>query len=180
LNDLPDLPPIERIVDLGRLSEAGAEIVLTPSVEERALLARWVEVPSIENFTATISLKRKSLGNFHYGAKIEADLTQNCVVTLEPVIAHIDRMFSRELHLASQARHQHGGSEVLAPGAGDDEVPEELDSPRYDVAAAVLEEFSLAIDPYPRAPGAAFESTLEGEGAPENPFAVLKRLKTGV
>jgi hypothetical protein len=63
----------------------------------------------------------------------------------------------------------------LAPGAGDDEAPEEIESTRYDVAGPVLEEFSLAIDPYPRAPGVAYEPPPDEK--PESPFAVLARLK---
>jgi uncharacterized metal-binding protein YceD (DUF177 family) len=70
--------------------------------------------------------------------------------------------------------------EAVAPGAGEDDAPEEITSPNYDLAGPLLEEFSLAIDPYPRAPGAAFESA-DGEGEqPDNPFAVLKSLKTGL
>jgi hypothetical protein len=63
----------------------------------------------------------------------------------------------------------------LAPGAGDDEAPEEIESPRYDVAGPVLEEFSLAIDPYPRAPGVAYQPPPDEK--PESPFAVLRELQ---
>jgi uncharacterized metal-binding protein YceD (DUF177 family) len=171
-------PPLEREFDLGRLSDAGTEIVLSPTEQERVVLAEWAEVCSIEAFKATIELKRITLGSFRYEARIEADLAQNCVVTLEPVASRIDKTFSRELHLTQVTRH--GLVEELTPGAGDDDVPEEIDSPRYDVAGPVLEEFSLAIDPYPRAPGAAFESAPEAEDEADNPFAVLKRLKTGI
>ena len=48
---------------------------------------------------------------------------------------------------------------------------------RYDLAAPLLEEFLLALDPYPRAPGVVFESPETGEVPPPNPFAVLKALK---
>jgi uncharacterized metal-binding protein YceD (DUF177 family) len=67
----------------------------------------------------------------------------------------------------------------LSPSAGDDAVPEEIESPRFDLAAPVLEEFLLAINPYPRAPGVVFEAPAEAEEKPESPFAVLKGLKRG-
>jgi uncharacterized metal-binding protein YceD (DUF177 family) len=172
-------PPLERLFDLGRLSDAGDEIVLQPKGEELAALAEWAEVASVENFQAKIDLTRKSSSDFHYEATIEADLTQNCVVTLEPVKSHISKSFSRELHLIKFSRPHPIGTEELAVGAGDDDLPEELDSPHFDIAGPVLEEFSLAIDPYPRAPGVAFESPAEQAPELENPFAVLKRLKTG-
>jgi hypothetical protein len=102
------------------------------------------------------------------------------VVTLEPVRAHLEGAFSRDLHLTRVSRHAVPEIEALAPGAGEDDAPEEITSTNYDVAGPLLEEFSLMIDPYPRAPGAAFESA-EGAGEqPDNPFAVLKSLKTGL
>jgi uncharacterized metal-binding protein YceD (DUF177 family) len=59
----------------------------------------------------------------------------------------------------------------------EDDAPEEIDSLHYDLAAALIEEFILALDPYPRAPGVEFQAP-EGEGATESPFAVLKGLKS--
>ena len=41
----------------------------------------------------------------------------------------------------------------------------------------LLEEFVLAIDPYPRAPGVEFAAPVDAEPRPESPFAVLKALK---
>ena len=58
-----------------------------------------------------------------------------------------------------------------------DDLPEEIDSLHYDLAAPLIEEFILGLDPYPRAPGVAFQPP-EGEGAAESPFAVLKGLKS--
>ncbi len=65
----------------------------------------------------------------------------------------------------------------LGVGAGDDEGPEEIDSLTYDLAAPLLEEFVLALDPYPRAPGVEFAAPPEPEEPKESPFAVLKSLK---
>ena len=49
----------------------------------------------------------------------------------------------------------------------------------YDLAVPVLEEFVLAIDPYPRKDGTASRRPRNRTLAPESPFAVLKRLKPG-
>ena len=61
--------------------------------------------------------------------------------------------------------------------AADDDDPELLDQPVLDLAGPLLEELSLALDPYPRAPGASFEVPPEPQAAAENPFAVLEKLK---
>ncbi len=175
---MTEILPLERVYDLGRLSEAGDEIVISPGPDELVALAAWAEVASIERFVATIDLTRTSIGRFQYEAKIEADLTQECVVTLEPVKAHIETQFNRELHLTRVGRHTIPDTQILAVGTGDDDAPELINTPHFDLAGPLLEEFSLAIDPYPRAPGAAFESVDDPDGRPENPFAVLKSLKT--
>ncbi len=73
-------------------------------------------------------------------------------------------------------RRRTGETEVEVPLEAD--APEEIDSLHYDLAAALIEEFILALDPYPRAPGVEFQAP-EGEGAAESPFAVLKGLKSG-
>jgi len=62
----------------------------------------------------------------------------------------------------------------------EDDVPEEISSLHYDLAAPLVEELVLAIDPYPRAPGVEFAPPEDGEQAPESPFAVLKGLKSGL
>ena len=106
---------------------------------------------------------------------------QSCVVTLEPVTSHISRTFHRELHLIPNVHRfaDKGGAVTL--DATDDDAPEEIARSRYDLAGPLLEEFVLAIDPYPRGAGVAFEAPKNGDEAesakPENPFAVLKQLK---
>ena len=81
------------------------------------------------------------------------------------------------MHVLHRPRHPKVPDAELAPAAPDDDVPEELDSPRYDLAAPLLEELSLALDPYPRAPGEDFKAPEQPGGEIPNPFAVLKKLK---
>lgn len=172
------LPPFERIYDLNRLSDAGFETTIELGPEERRKLAEWVEVADVGRFVGRISLRRLSASRFGYSAHLEAEITQTCAVTLEPVSSKQCMDFDRILQLVPQARRATDTHVELSPAAGDDEVPEEIESSRYDLAAPLLEEFSLAIDPYPRAPGASFEAPREEGEAPDNPFAVLKTLKS--
>lgn len=166
----PDAP-FEKFVELTTLSEAGVEIALAPNEAERAQIASWAEVSAVPRFEAKVTLKRLSPTRFSYVADLRAEVVQPCSVTLEPVTQKIEEKFTRELHLTHATRHRPELVE-LAPGAGDDEAPEEIESPRYDVAGPVLEEFSLALDPYPRAPGVAYQPPPDEK--PESPFAVLK------
>ena len=90
-----------------------------------------------------------------------ADVVQACVVTLEPVPAHIERRFTRELHLAERRKQPQSESEVVLD-AGLEEGPEEIDNLHYDLAGPVLEEYVLALEPYPRCPGVEFAPPSDG------------------
>lgn len=172
-------PPITRFYDLNCLSEAGYETSFDLGRPELAALAEWADVVAVNSFHATVSMKRLSPSRFAYAARLEAQIVQNCTVSLEPISSNISMDFARTLHLVAQARKTADFSGELSPAAGDEDVPEEIDSPRFDLAAPLLEEFVLAIDPYPRAPGVSLELPAEDDAKPENPFAVLKGLKSG-
>jgi len=167
-------PPIESIYDLSRLSAAGAEITVAAKSDELARLAQWAEVDAVTRFEARITLGKSSQTRFTYEAELSADIVQSCVVTLEPVHSHVERSFSRSLHLTVGRAADREATVIVAPG--DDDAPEDIGSPRYDLAAPLLEELALAIDPYPRAPGVAFEAPAAARPADESPFAVLKKL----
>jgi len=171
----PSTPPLQRFTDLSALSEAGTEISIAATAEDLSRLAVWLGVSAVESFTATVHLRRLSSTRFSYAAAFKADVVQACVVTLEPVNSHIAREFARELHLA--AHHPAPKAESLTLAAGDQDAPDEIDNARFDVAVPILEELSLAIDPYPRAPGVAFETPPDSGDRRDSPFAVLGRLK---
>ena len=166
-------PPFSTIYDLSDSSDAGNEITLRPTAEQRARIAEWAGIDGVEEFEAQIMLRRQSSNRFTYEATLKADVVQSCVVTLAPVHSHLDVDITRALHLirlspAIAATHE------LSPAP--DEGPEEIQDSHYDLAGPLLEDFALAIDPYPRCPGVAFEPPAD-EGPPESPFAALKGFK---
>src|SRR5471032_2427086 len=164
--------PLSRIYNLGRLGQTGDEVVLDADEAERAALAKAAQVLEVPKFSARIVLKKLSPTRFALHYDLAAEILQACVVTLEPLVARITRDFVRELHRAGVEKEV-----IVTPG--DDELPDEIESLHYDLAGPLLEEFLLAIDPYPRAPGVEFTPP-EGMGdKPESPFAVLKALKSG-
>ena len=168
-------PPLQHFYDLGDLSAAGAEIVGSAKSADLPLLAKWAGVDAVERFEGRVELRKLSAHRFSYDATLAADIVQSCVVTLEPVRAHLERKFSRTLHLSQAPRRSAEPEPAWSPA--DDEGPEEIESLRYDLGAPLLEEFVLAIDPYPRAPGVAFAPPPEEAARAESPFAVLKSLK---
>jgi hypothetical protein len=167
--------PIAHPYELGRLSQAGDEVVLSPSAEELQRIAEWADVDKVDSFTARIELRKITHTRYAFDVDLVADIVQSCVVTLEPVKTHLERKFSRDLLLTQAA--QHVAKEIDIAPIGED-GQEEIANLRYDLAAPVLEEFALAIDPYPRAPGVAFEPLPDPDQAESHPFAALERLKS--
>ena len=167
--------PLSRLYNLGRLGQTGDEISFDASDEERVALAKTAGVLGVSSFSAHIALKKISPTNFAIAYRLAAKIVQACVVTLEPLPASIARTFTRELHYTPNLRRVE--KEVIVT-PGDDEAPEEIGSLHFDLAGPLMEEFLLAIDPYPRAPGVEFNPPPDATPPPDSPFAVLKDLKS--
>jgi len=167
--------PLSLPYNLNRLGHAGDQVRFTAGGAERIALAHFAGVLRVDSFAALVDLKKLSPNRFRLDFTLDAGIVQACVVTLAEVPAHIQLRFDRELHFAPSLRR---ADETTIEVPLEDDSPEEIDSLHYDLAAPLVEEFVLAIDPYPRAPGVEFQS-FEGGGAAESPFAVLKGLKSG-
>ncbi|MGA7711303.1 MAG: DUF177 domain-containing protein [Rhizomicrobium sp.] len=168
--------PLRHVFDLGNLSHAGSQVTVSAQGDELPRLAEWAGVEAVHSFVGNVALRRLTQTHFAFEADLTADIVQICVVSLEPMETHIERHLARELHFTPRGRTERA---ELTLAAGDDDVPEEITSLYYDLAAPLLEEFVLAIDPYPRKGGIAFELPQDPQAAPESPFAVLKSLKEG-
>ena len=103
--------------------------------------------------------------------RFEAEVEQECVVTLEPVSNRVADRFA--IVFADQVAPV---KPDLSMEAEADEEAEPLVDGSFDLGEAVAELVGLAIDPYPRAPGAVFEAPAELAEQKESPFAVLRRL----
>ena len=171
--------PFSLIYNLSRLGQAGDEVVFSASDAERAALARHVEALGVSHFEARVTLRKVSPNHFALAFDLSAEITQACVVTLEPLAAQLHRDFGRELVYQPALRRVEKAEKDVLITPDDEDAPEEIESLHYDLAGPLVEEFVLAIDPYPRAPGVEFQPPDEASGKPENPFAALKTLKSG-
>ena len=175
--------PFAHSYNLARLGNAGDEVRFAADAAALTQIARWAGVQGVEKFEVRVELKKLAPNRFGLRFHLLADLVQSCVVTLEPVPAHMEHSFSRELVFVGAQRHKPAEtppeSETLLD-SGEEEGPEEIESLHIDLAAPVLEEFALSLDPYPRAPGVEFAPKSPDSDRPESPFAVLKGLKRGL
>jgi len=171
--------PLSHIYNLARLGNAGDEVRFAADAAQRAGIAKWSGVLAVEKFETRVEIKKLAPNRFGLAFHLVADVTQACVVTLEPVPGHMDRSFTRELVFIGASRHRDvpDSAPDLVLDGDEEEGPEEIDSLHLDLAVPVLEEFALSLDPYPRKPGVEFALKTTEEAPPESPFAVLKSLK---
>jgi hypothetical protein len=169
--------PISQLYELNRLPQAGDDVTIAPERDDLARIAQWADIEAIDAFQAKIALRKMSASRFALDVTLTADIVQNCVVTLDPLRSHIERVFTRELIL-TQVTPRPSKIIDVEPAPVDEDGREEIESLRYDLAVPVLEEFALAIDPYPRAPGVEFDPPAEDADSPVHPFAALKGLKS--
>ena len=79
--------PIVHSYNLARLGNAGDEVRLEADERQRAAIAALAGALSVARFAATVTLKKTDPSRFALDYRLESDLTQACVVTLEPVAA---------------------------------------------------------------------------------------------
>ena len=179
MSDQP--PPYAYPFELASLSDRGVELALSPDPAERARIAAWLDALEVPRLDATIRLSRRDDGLYSYDAEFTADVVQACVVTLEPVPSHHSGSATRLYRVIAKARRRSSRNEDMEARAEargtDDDAPEVLASSLLDLAAPVLEELSLMLDPYPRAPGVTFEPPKDDSKEADSPFAVLAKLK---
>jgi hypothetical protein len=101
-------------------------------------------------------------------------LSQICVVTLEPMISLVDEDFTRLYSVEAPDE----GPEIIIE-MDEDDVPDPVLDGQIDMGEAAAEHLALAMDPFPRAPGADFQPPAEPEPEPvtlPTPFAALASL----
>lgn len=155
----------------------GDRIELSAGAEERAAIARQLGLEKIDRLDAHVVLHRSGEGIRAKG-RVTAALDQSCVVTGEPVAAHVDEPF--EIAFMPEPKLEPPDAEIELE-AEDCDVAFH-DGAVIDIGAAVTDTLALALDPYPRSAGA--EAALKEAGVlseeQAGPFAALAALKKGL
>jgi hypothetical protein len=166
--------------------------------DERQALAELNEIVGIAALKAKFNAVKA--GKFvRITGRLDSRLTQECVVSLEPfeteISEEIDARFFEEptgpaRRAARDARSEKTAGKTVALGRKLAPAPRKLPEPvsmdedegeavvdgRIDLGALASEFLTLALDPYPRKPGVAFDSSVV-ENPAESPFSELGALK---
>ncbi|ABS64528.1 conserved hypothetical cytosolic protein [Parvibaculum lavamentivorans DS-1] len=180
---LPDTE-FSQIVTANEVPPNGTEIKFVADVAALKALAQRYDVLEVTRLAGTGRVRPYRKAGLTLECAFEAEVIQACVVTLDPVRQSIAASFTQRYLPAHMIE-----PEALEPGIGAEvtidieaeDAPEPMTGNAIDVGEAVAEQLALAIDPYPRKQGVAFEAPPEGEeDASEirpNPFAALEKLK---
>lgn len=164
-------------IRLDSMPITGRDLALTVDKPERDHIADDLDIVSLDRLQVKLHAVRFR-GGIRVTGRLEALVVQQSVISFEPVTQEIgepiDRIF---LPGAEKAWSGQADAEVFVDLEGDD-IPDHFDGNEADLTDLIIETLSLAIDPYPRAPGEAL-GELGSDGLEEelNPFASLKKLK---
>jgi uncharacterized metal-binding protein YceD (DUF177 family) len=160
-------PEFSRLVPIESIGPTQRAITVEANEAERTGLARRMGIPSVLALSCSFDLRREStaagviLGRGHLVARV----VQTCVLTLDE--------FEADLTEAFDLRFVPAGMESEDMDLeGPDEVPYEAG--QLDLGEAAAEQLALALDPFPRKPGASLP--VEEEPRP-SPFDVLGSLR---
>lgn len=169
-------PEFSRPFVVDRLGARPVVETLNASPDELGRLAQRFELVAIDRLSAIVRLERRPGSDLvHVEGRLEADVVQTCIVTLSPFPSHVEDSFSVDF---AQGQADSGREVELDMDA---ELPEPIDNGVIDTGELVAQHLSLALDPYPRSPGAVLDSAMtepEGEGR-SSPFDVLHNLDRG-
>lgn len=178
---MTEKPALTYPVPVLHLPQKGLTVKIGTDDKERAALARVHGLEAVNAFEAEFLLTQWKKRGIRVRGRIDAEIVQSCVVTLEPLTNHVaedvDTIFVPEDSRLAKVQLDESG-EMLIDAEGAD-IPETFSGDRIDIGAVAEEFFDLAIDPYPRKPGlpedaepAVFGDAEDAE-EPVSPFAKL-------
>jgi uncharacterized metal-binding protein YceD (DUF177 family) len=172
---------LSRPVHLSEIGEDGLDLTIEASPAEREALAASLALQMVKSLSAKVRLKPTGRTGVLAEGHVHADIVQTCVVSLVPVDQTIEEDFALRFDRDAEATVPDKPGVEVHLNPAELEPPEPLRGTTLDLGPVVTEQFVLAIDPYPRAPGAELppEASDSGDDRSDSPFAALAGLGRG-
>ena len=139
----------------------------------RTAVAKLFDLAALDEFEGTVRASPWLDGAILQG-EWSAQVTQTCVLTLEPLPAKLSGKFSVKLLPAgSPNAPSEEPDPIVDPDA--DDPPDLLDGEEIPVGDYLVEYLGLELDPFPRKPGAVFVAPEEPTVI--TPFSALKNFR---
>jgi hypothetical protein len=177
-NEEAQRPPLLREIRVLDI-EDNAPQTIEATAAEREAIRTLLDLVAVKSLRFDYRLRRGGGGRIHVSGRLTAEVTQTCVISLEPLEASIDTPVEMEFWPEALVADLERKTED--PGqAGLLDWPETIVDGTLELGRVVYEILATALEPYPRKEGASFEWS-EGAGATEGPkagpFAALGQLK---
>ena len=141
-----------RLCDVSRLSAGGDQETLEATPEEREALARRFGLVALNALSAKLKVARATAGSIRVSGTAVAEVEQICVLTLAQFTSTLSFPVE-ELFRAARG----GGGRLEAVEAFEGDGAPLVVGQSIDLGELVAQDLGMTIDPYPKAPGAAFE-----------------------
>lgn len=153
------------------IGEGERAVAITADEGERQALAHRFGLVAIARLDAHFTVRRDAAGVIATG-RVTADVTQACSITDDPLYVTVDEPVALRFVEAMG-----DGDDIELDEGEMDTVP--IEAGAIDLGEAAAETVALALDPYPRGPGAAAALKAAGvigddEVVPTGPLAGLK------
>jgi hypothetical protein len=161
------------------IPEGGLPVQREAAPDELARIARALDLIACTSLKTEYTIT-PTVGGYHrLSGRLRAELTQACVVTLEPIGSRIEEAYEAVFWPQEN---------MPAPESGELDIDDEPErepivAGQIAVGRVVFESLAAATNPFPRKPGAVLDlqypTPADVPGSkPESPFAVLAKLKT--
>ncbi|MDG1438042.1 MAG: DUF177 domain-containing protein [Emcibacteraceae bacterium] len=179
---------LSRPYNLEKVLKAGTELKVVANNQECVKLSERFSIPKVVSLNADCVIKKlaqKHKGDFLLNVKMEAEVIQQCVLSLNDVPESIDEEFSIIFQIISESGDDKTDEREVEFNMEDDDV-EIISGFDIDVGEYIAEYLALSIRPYPRLSKVSqqeighkimSEENVNVEPEKKNPFAVLKDLK---
>ncbi len=173
-------PPIlSRPLKVDEIRDGASEEIVVSGAELETV-AKMLDLVALDRLAFAYRINRGGGGRLVLTGTLQADATQTCVVSLDPVKVSLEVPVEMEFwpaELLPRPERDDGDP----GGAGVLDWPEAIREGRIDLGPVIYETLATALDPYPRRPEASFDwpqgEPHEGEGPGSGPFASLAALK---
>lgn len=158
----------EAAVDVAAVPQGGIFISLSADESDRRAIADRLQLPAVEDCTATFALRPDPGRGTLVEGRLSARLVRRCVVTGDPMEEKVDQPVECLIVAGEPAPPENDAAEEpdyeVAPDG------------RVDLAELAVQVLAVSMAAYPRGPGA--DEALAAFGAPaadlpDNPFAGL-------
>jgi uncharacterized metal-binding protein YceD (DUF177 family) len=168
---MSELPWSHAVTDIPEGGLAGER---SADVRERAAVAEALGLVGCHALSTRFRISPLGQGRYRLAGQLKADVEQTCIVSLEPIPAHVDETFDVQFWPKDEVEPSlEGEMEALAAP----EI-EPIADGLIDFGRIVFEQLAAGLDPFPRKADAVLERHEAGsDSASAKPFAALEALR---